>query len=192
MKKFLYVLSIFLLACTKQAFGSEAGMPQLNPEFWTAQIFWLLLIFFGLYLIIWKVFLPKITFTVENRKSKIVNDLDESQKLKDKAEKKLEEYNQIIENAKKEAKKIIDENRKKLDQDIDSKKNKFNKQIEDEIKVIEKEIKILKKSSIEKISSIAEETATELVKQIVDSSINRSSVAAAVNEITKKKTEKYS
>ena len=39
---------------------------------------------------------------------------------------------------------------------------------------------------------IAEETATELVKQIVDSSINRSSVAAAVNEITKKKTEKYS
>ena len=28
-----------------QALGSEAGMPQLNPEFWAAQIFWLILIF---------------------------------------------------------------------------------------------------------------------------------------------------
>jgi len=34
------------------AFGSEAGMPQLNPEFWAAQIFWLILIFASLYLVI--------------------------------------------------------------------------------------------------------------------------------------------
>ena len=106
MSKFYVVLCVALLVNISQAFGSEAGMPQLNPEFWTAQIFWLILIFLSLYLVIWKIFLPKITYSIENRKSKIVNDLDEAQKLKINAEKKVKEYNAIIENSNKEAKKI--------------------------------------------------------------------------------------
>ena len=40
-------------------------MPQLDPEFWGAQIFWLILIFAILYLIIWKIFLPRITNSIE-------------------------------------------------------------------------------------------------------------------------------
>ena len=104
MKNIFFAICIALLTCINQAFGSEAGMPQLNPEFWIAQIFWLLLIFSSLYLVIWKIFLPKITYSIENRKSKVVNDLNETKKLKDEAEKKLERYNLIIENSKKEAK----------------------------------------------------------------------------------------
>ena len=126
MKNFCFAFCIALIFCINQAFGSEAGMPQLNPEFWTAQIFWLILIFSSLYLIIWKIFLPRITYSIENRKSRVVNDLDEAQKLKENAEKKLKEYNEIIENSKKEAKKIIEDNKKKLDRDIEKKKQKFN------------------------------------------------------------------
>ena len=63
-----------------QAFRAEKGMPQLNTEFWTAQIFWLILIFSILYLIIWRIFLPKITYSIENRKFKIVDDLNKAQK----------------------------------------------------------------------------------------------------------------
>ena len=50
MSKFYVVLCVALLVNINQAFGSEAGMPQLNPEFWAAQIFWLMLIFLSLYL----------------------------------------------------------------------------------------------------------------------------------------------
>ena len=105
MKNFCFALCVIVTIYANQALGSEAGMPQLNPEFWSAQIFWLILIFSSLYLIIWKIFLPKITYSIENRKSKIVNDLDEAQKLKENAEKKLEEYDKIIEKSKREAKK---------------------------------------------------------------------------------------
>ena len=122
MKKLCIALCFASVFYINKSFGSEAGMPQLNPEFWSAQIFWLILIFSTLYLIIWKIFLPKITYSIENRKSRIVNNLDEAQKLKESAEKKLKEYNEIIENSKNEAKKIIDEERKKLDKDIELKK----------------------------------------------------------------------
>ena len=66
---------MILMVHLDYAYGSEAGMPQLNPEFWIAQIFWLIIIFAFLYLVIWKVFLPKITYSIENRKSKVVGDL---------------------------------------------------------------------------------------------------------------------
>ena len=191
MKNFCFALCIAFVVCVNQAFGSEAGMPQLNPEFWAAQIFWLILTFSSLYLIIWKVFLPKITLSIENRKSRVVNDLDEAQKLKENAEKKLNEYNKIIEESKKEAKKIIEDSKKKLDRDIENKKQKFNDEIEKELMAAEKEIKDLKKSSISNINNIAAETSAEIIKQIINIEVNKSSVSAIVDDVVKRKVVKY-
>ena len=191
MKKLCIALCFASVFYVNDTFGSEAGMPQLNPEFWSAQIFWLILVFSILYLIIWKIFLPKITYSIENRKSKIVNNLDDAQKLKESAEIKLKEYNKIIENSKNEAKKIIDEERKKLDKDIEVKKKNFNSQIEKEIASVEREIKDLKKTSLSSISKIASETSAELVKNIINTEVNKSNVAAVVEDIIKKNKEKY-
>ena len=190
MKNFQYALCIALSVCVNQAFGSETGMPQLNPEFWIAQIFWLILIFSSLYLIIWKIFLPRITYSIENRKSRIVNDLDEAQKLKDDAEKKLKEYNEIIEKSKKEAKKIIEDGKKKLDRDLEKKKTEFNIEIEKELATAEKEIKHLKKNSFSNIARIAEEASEEIIKKIISVEINKSNVSAITNDIAKKEMEK--
>ncbi len=191
MRSFCFALCIALVIYTNHAFGSEAGMPQLNPEFWAAQIFWLILIFFSLYLIIWKIFLPKITYSIENRKSRVVNDLDEAQKLKENAEKKLDAYNKIIEESKNKAKKIIEDNKKKLDQDIKNKKQKFIDEIEKELVTAEKEIKDLKKSSIINISNIAAEISAEIIKEIINVEVNKSNVFAIVDDITKKEMEKH-
>ena len=191
MKKLCIALCFASVFYVNEAFGSDAGMPQLNPEFWAAQVFWLILIFSILYLVIWKIFLPKINYSIENRKSRIVNDLDEAQKLKESAEKKLKEYNKIIENSKQEAKKIIEDERKKLDQDIENKKKDFNNQIEKEITAVEKEIKDLKKTSLSNISKIASETSAELMKKIINTEVNKSNVSAIVDDIIKRDVEKH-
>ena len=191
MKKLCFALCIASVFYINQAYGSDTGMPQLNPEFWGAQVFWLILIFSILYLVIWKIFLPRITYSIENRKSRIVNDLDEAQKLKESAEKKLEEYNKIIENSKEEAKKIIEDGRKRLNQDIKNKKKDFNNQIEKEIAVIEKEIKDLKKTSLSNISTIASETSAELMRKIINTEVNKSNVSAVVDTIIKRNMEKH-
>ena len=186
MKKFSLVLSVIFLYNTSRVLGAEEGMPQLNPEYWAAQIFWLILIFSVLYIVIWKIFLPKIVNGIENRKLKVVNDLNETQKLRDSAEKKLKEYNKIIEDAKKVAKKTIDENKKKLENEIKNKNQKFNEEIEKELISTEKEIKNLKKNSISNINKIAAEISSELVKQVVGTEVNMSNVTAIVDEVSKK------
>ena len=191
MKKICFAFCSAFVFDVNLAFGASEGMPQLNPEFWPAQIFWLILIFSILYVAIWKSFLPKITYTIENRKTKIISDLNETQKLKENAEKKLIEYKKIIENAKKEAKKIIEENRKKLKVDIENKKKIFNAEIEKEILKVEKEIKNLKKTSIININKIAVDISCELLRKVVKTEVNMSNVSAIVEDVSKQKLNKY-
>ena len=190
MKKFCFALCITQVLCINQALSSEAGMPQLNSEFWPSQIFWLIITFSFFYLIIWKIFLPRISQSIENRKSKLVSDINKAQKLKEEAEIKLKEYNKIIENAKKEAKKIIENNKRKLDLDIESKKLKFNSEMEKEIKAIEKEILSLKKTSVININKIAAEISSEVIKKLLNSEVNKSNVVAIVEDVSKKRIER--
>ncbi len=191
MSKYYFAIISLIIFSTKEVLGAEAGMPQLDPEFWTAQIFWLVITFVSLYLIIWKIFLPKINTSIENRKSKVINDLNETQKLKENAEKKLKEYNLIIENSKKEAQKIIENTRKKLGKDIEDKKQNFNKEIEKELSIAEKEVENFKKSSLLNINQISIELSSEILKYLMEADVNKSSVAAIVDTVSKEKVKKY-
>ena len=80
--------------------------------------------------------------------------------------------------------------KKKLDRDIENKKQKFNDEIEKELVTTEEEIKDLKKSSISNINRIATETTTEIIKKIINSEVNKSSVSAIVDDVTKRQMEK--
>ncbi len=191
MKKKNFFLLIVYLFNTKVVFGAEEGMPQLNPEYWDAQIFWLILIFSVLYLIVWKIFLPRISNNVENRRLRIINDLNEAQKLKENAEKKLKEYEKIIESSKKEAKKILQESQKRLENELDKKKQTLDEEINKEIKIAENEMLSLKKSSVNNINKIAIEISSEILKQTVGKELNMSSVSAVVEDVSKKKIDKY-
>ena len=191
MKNFWFTLLVTYFVIVNHSFGADKGMPQLNSEFWASQIFWLTLIFVTLYVIIWKIFLPKITNSLENRKSRVVNDINEAQKLKETAEKKLSEYNKIIENSKNEAKKIIEDNRKNLENEIKNKKQKINDEMEKELIAVEKEILNLKKSLIENINKISVEISSEVIRQIIGMEVNKSNVSAIVEDILKKRNEIY-
>ena len=191
MKKILLPLIFVFVFKTNLSFGSEAGMPQLNSEFWAAQIFWLFVLFTILYVAIWKLILPKIVDGIENRKKKIADDLDEAQKFKNDAEKKLIEYKKIIEQSKKEAQKIILENKKKLDNDITNKRKNFEKEVENELSNIEKQIQNFKKTSISEINKVAFEISSYIIKQIVGTEVNASNVTAIVEDVTKRRLKDY-
>ena len=187
-RNYLKFIGFFTLL-SGECFGAEGGMPQLNPEYWVSQIFWVILIFGTLYVILWRTILPKINENLENRKSQILTDLDEAQKLKDQSEKKISEYNKILSDAKQDAKKILDETRKRINRDIKNKKNQFNLEIDKEIGNTEKEIKMLKLSSIKDINKIAIEASSEIIKKVVGTEVNASSVSAIVEDISKKKLQ---
>jgi len=50
-------------------------MPQLNPEFFLSQLFWLVISFTFLFLFLWRISLPRIGSVLEKRASKINEDI---------------------------------------------------------------------------------------------------------------------
>ena len=50
-------------------------MPQLNPEFYMSQLFWLVLTFTFLFIFLWRISLPRISTVLEKRASKINDDI---------------------------------------------------------------------------------------------------------------------
>ena len=172
-------------------YAAEAGMPQLDPTYWASQAFWLVLIFTSLYFVLSKLLIPKIKDVIDDRESKIKNDLDEAQKLKSIAEIKLKEYEKSIDDGKKQVQKILYESKNKLTSDIQNKKKVFDKEIEKELENSEKEIKKFKEESLQSISTISEEMASNVLEAISGETMNKSSVKAAIIETTKKNLGKY-
>ena len=186
---FYLILLSFLFY--KEAFASNTGMPQLNPEFWISQIFWLTLIFGALYVLLSKFILPKISNNLETRKSQIVENIESAEKQRKESDQKIKDYENIINEAKIEAKNIFNQAREKILKDINNKKESLKKEIDQEIKKAETEILELKNKSPEKINKIAIETSADLIKKIVGVQVNNSNISAIVEDISKKNKEKY-
>ena len=72
-KKIFFKFIFFNFLLIKEVFGAESsGMPQLNPEFWISQVFWLTLTFGILYIVLSKLILPKIILKKQKNKEKVV------------------------------------------------------------------------------------------------------------------------
>ena len=190
-KRLVLYLFILSLAFFTNVNGAEAGgMPQLNPEFWVSQIFWLILTFGSLFITLSKFILPKISYNLEMRKSQILENIETAEKQKIESENKIKEYEALINNSKNEARNYFSESRKKIIQNIDKKREKIEKDINQEIQNAEEEIIELKRGSPEKINKIATETSVNLIKQLIGEEINNSSISAIVEDLSRKNKEK--
>ena len=189
-KIIFYIFSLnFVLSNSAQS-AESGGMPQLNPEFWFSQIFWLVLTFGILYLVLSKLILPKISNNLETRKSQILENIETAEKQREESKNKIKQFDKIILESKIEAKNYFNEKRQKLIEDINIKRITLEKDIDHEINIAEEEINKLKIASDEKINKIAIETSSELIKQLIGEEVNNSSISAIVEDQSKKNKEK--
>jgi F-type H+-transporting ATPase subunit b len=191
-KKIYFQLIFFSFLFSMEAFAAESGgMPQLNPEFWISQIFWLTLTFGILYLVLSKLILPKISTNLESRKSQILENIEAAEKQREDSEIKLKEYEEIVSKSKLEAKTIFNQVREKVLKDINAKREVLDKQIDNEISKAEEEIKILRESAPNKINKIAIETSSELILKLIGAEVNNSSISAIVDDLSRRNGDKY-
>tara|TARA_B100002051_G_scaffold144215_1_gene136709 strand:+ start:181 stop:759 length:579 start_codon:yes stop_codon:yes gene_type:complete len=186
-KKIIFkTLAVYFVSIKFINAAESGGMPQLDPEFWLSQIFWLVLTFGILYLVLSNIILPKISNNLENRKSQVLENLELAEKQRNDSEAKLKEFDNVILKTNTEAKNLFNESRKKLLDDINSKKQKLEEEIDKEIKIVEAEIVELKNKSPEKINKIAIETSSDLINQLIGANVNNSSITAIVSDIASK------
>ena len=193
MIKKIFFQSIFLsFLFFMEAFATESGgMPQLNPEFWVSQIFWLTITFGFLYVVLSKFILPKISTNLEIRRSQILENVEAADKQRENSELKIAEYEKTIQKSKDEAKKYFQQAREKTLKDINLKKDTLDKELYKEIQEVESEIQELRNRAPEKINKIAVETSADLLRQLIGEEVNSSSISAIVDDLSRKKMDKY-
>ncbi len=144
-------------------------MPQLNPEFFASQLFWLLISFVFLFIFLWRISLPRIGTALAKRESKINDDLKVAKQLQAEAEKIQLEIDKELQEARLEADKLVkdslanfqdhaDKELAKLDKELDIKIDDSSKLIEknkdQSLKQIHEQIYEITKLTLSKISNV--------------------------------------
>ena len=82
-------------------------MPQFESHFFSSLIFWEVLSFAILFFVLYKYAFPGILSALEEREKKIKDSLDQAERHRSEAERKLKEYEAKLNNAAKEAEVIL-------------------------------------------------------------------------------------
>jgi len=162
-------------------------VPQLDPEFFVSQLFWLVVTFSFLFLFLWKVSLPRIGSVLEKRENKINNDIETAKQLQIEAEKIQDQIEQKLYDFKEQNISLIKSStvnlQNKASKELSKLDNELNNKIEKSAKVIENNKKESSKQIYEQIHEITKLTLSKLSSVQINDQEIKESVANALSKI---------
>lgn len=156
------------------------GMPQLNPEWFSNQIFWLVVTLVVIYLVLNRIALPRIAAVLADRANAISNDLEQAERLKQSAVEAEDAYNKALAEARSEAGRIVAEAKAEIQVDLDEATAKADAEIAARTVESEKAIAEIRAGALQSIEQVATDTASEVIQAIMPGTGDAKSVAAAV------------
>tara|TARA_B100002051_G_scaffold257661_1_gene275256 strand:- start:282 stop:860 length:579 start_codon:yes stop_codon:yes gene_type:complete len=139
------LLYFFLFLLSSNCLTAE-GMPQFNAKSFNSQLFWLIITFTALYITITYFILPRIRENIRLRKNKIANDLERAEKIKAEIENMISQSNIKLEEAKNQAQKMIKDSVLRSNKEYNNQIDNIKKQIASMQIKAEKNITEYKKS----------------------------------------------
>ena len=158
-------------------------MPQLNPEFFVTQLFWLVVTFSFLLVFLWRISLPRIGNVLEKRERKINEDLTTAKELQVEAEKIQVTIDNQLKQARSDASEMIKSSSisfqdkaqvelTKMDKELDIKINQSAQEIEksknESVSQIQNQINEITKLTLSKVASL--NVSEEEIKNAIKSS----------------------
>ena len=161
-------------------------MPQLDPSTFAPQLFWLLITFGVLYLVMWKVALPRIANLLQERQERIDGDLERAQKLRDDAEAVLEAYEKTIAEGRARAQDVLREAMAAMAKDSDDQHAALTGRLATQTAEAEARINDARDRALEDIRSVAAQTAQAAAGRLIGADVAddeaERAVAAALEE----------
>jgi F-type H+-transporting ATPase subunit b len=170
---------------TSVAAEAEGGgtLPQLQPDTYLSQLFWLLITFSVLYFLCARIFLPRIGGIIEERRNRIADDFDQAADFKRQAEEAEVAYKQSLSDAKARAAQIASETRARLDAEIAEMQAETDERLEADIAAAEQRIQATASAAANAIREAAAETTKALVSALIDETPSDDTVEQALNRV---------
>ena len=168
--KFFLKIFIFVSPLSRAyAEGQKsAGLPQMDISTFPSQLFWLIITFTALYLFMWKFVIPRLSTTIEERKDKISNDINDAENLNSEASKILENYDDKMNSASLESNEIVSSSKATMNEYLDKLKKDNEIKINAMITESEKKIHQQKLQSEQEIKKATIDTIKSIVSKYVE------------------------
>ena len=158
-------------------------MPQLNPEFYVSQIFWLAATFIFLLLFLWKISLPRIKNALERRNAKINENLQNAKKIQMDSEKIQKKIDDELVRVNVETQSLIKESIDNFKNDADKKIKSVDSELKLKIDNAEEALQKAKKSALLNIKSDVEQLTLLTVSKLTGVNLDRNSLKKEIDEI---------
>ena len=161
-------------------------MPQLNPEFFASQLFWLAITFIFLFIFLWRVSLPRINSVQTKRENKIKEDIKKAKQLQAEAEDIQEQINKQLDQAKSDSVELIKSAFIKLQDESSKKLEELDKNLSTKIDATYEAIEKNKSESMSQIYEQINDITKLMISKISNVQVNEGEIKMAVEKIRQK------
>lgn len=159
---------------------ARGPFPPFDSSNFASQLLWLVITFGVFYLLIQKVIAPRIATILDQRHTRISQDLEEAGRLKAEADAAVKTYEGELAAARAKAGSIGTAARDAAKAKAEADRHAVEASLKEKLKAAEAHIADVKAKAFADVGTIAEETATALVEQLIGGNAAQADVAAAV------------
>ncbi|MFT5439443.1 MAG: F-type H+-transporting ATPase subunit b [Alphaproteobacteria bacterium] len=158
-------------------------MPQLDPTYFPTQLFWLVICFVILYLVMWKIALPRIADVLRERQERVDDDLEKAESLKADAQQVLETYQKTMADGRNEAQSILRTAKEKISADGAARLTELSERLATETANAEARIAEAQQEALANIRGVAVETAQAAATRLIGREVSSADADSAVGTI---------
>jgi F-type H+-transporting ATPase subunit b len=164
--------------------GATGGLPQFDPSSWPSQLFWLAIFFGGLYWLMSSVFIPRIGATIEERRDRIADDLDQAGDYKQQASAAEAAYVAALEGARAKARALAADTQNALGAELAELQREADAKAAASVEAAEKRIASMKTTAAAKVREAAAETTRAIVETLIDETPAPDAVSGAIGRVS--------
>ncbi len=157
-------------------------MPQLEQVgTFPSQVVWLVITFVVLYLLLWRVVLPRISATLEGRQMRMDNDIARAEELASEAQGVLAAYEEELAKARSGAQEELHKAAEEATAEAEKANAELTGKLAANSAAANERIEAARKEAVSNISGMVEDIARQAVERLVDTSPDAGTVSSAVN-----------
>jgi F-type H+-transporting ATPase subunit b len=160
--------------------GGRHVFPPFDKTTFASQLLWLVITFGVFYLLMQKVLVPRVGGILESRHKRLAQDIDEAARLKAEADASVVTYEGELATARAKANTIGTAARESAKVKAEADRRAVEASLAEKLKAAEARIGEIKAKAFADVGSIAEETASAVVEQLIGSAAAQADVSVAV------------
>lgn len=141
-------------------------LPQLDPTWYASQSFWMLVTFCAMFLAIWRLVMPAMRATVDVRRSKIEEDIKQTEILKTEAARLLKELDAARASVRENTARLMAQAQEQAQAQTAQSEAEFTARLNEHIAQKEQALKQARESALREVASISGELTDAIVRKI--------------------------